>query len=386
MKKRTILVIQDYYLPAYKGGGSLRTVVNIVERLCDEFRFDLIAHDRDQGDLEPFPNISDDWVPLKGCRVRYLPPAQRSWGGLRSAAAKSDYELIYFNSFFSTLTIWLLMLRRFGRLPKRPVLLAPRGELAANALALKGAKKKLYIRCAQLLGLYRGISWHASSESERDEVLRWFDGDVQICADLPAPPPDPATLPPQPPKRAGEIRFVFLSRLARKKNLARAIELLSDVQGDVVFDIYGTAEDPQYLAECQAKIDALPPNVRCEYRGPIPYEEVHATLANYHVFLFPTLNENFGHVILEALLARLPLIISDQTFWKDLKEREAGVDIPLDRDGDFRDAIRRFVQMEQTEFDALSKGALALAHSYLNDPVPAEKNRQLFRDCLGAPK
>ncbi|NIL99719.1 MAG: glycosyltransferase [Acidobacteria bacterium] len=383
MSKPRILVVQDYFLPAYKGGGSLRTVVNIIDRLSGDFDFDVLARDRDQGDSEPFPDLSDGWTRRDGCRVRYLPPHRINPSGLRRAAAESDYELIYFNSFFSRFTVWLLTLRRLGMLPDRPVLLAPRGELAANTLRLKRRKKAIYIRLARLLGLYRGITWHASSESEREEIRRLFDGPVEIGADLAARPPDPTALPSPPAKRPGELRLVFLSRLARKKNLGRAIELAGRASGDIVFDIYGTAEDPAYLAECEALIRRLPSNVRCTYRGPISYEKVHETLAGYHVFLFPTLNENFGHVILEALLARLPVVLSDQTFWRDLESKGAGFDLPLADDAGFDSALRTFVEMDQTRYDELSRGALALAHAYLNDPEPVADQREMFRRCLG---
>ena len=385
MNKPRILVVQDYFLPAYKGGGSLRTVVNIIDRLAGDFAFDVLAQDRDQGDCEPFPDLENGWMSRECCRVRYVAPNDIRPGGLRRRAAESDYELIYFNSFFSKFTVWLLTLRRLGLLPRRPVLLAPRGELAPNALALKGFKKSLYIRLARLLGLYRGIVWHASSETERAEVLRFFDEPVEIAADLPAAPPDPASLPAPTPKRRGELHMVFLSRLARKKNLARAIELAGHAEGNIVFDIYGTAEDPAYLAECNALIEKLPPNVRCAYRGPIPYEQVHRTLAKYHVFLFPTLNENFGHVILEALLARLPLVLSDQTFWRGLQAKGVGFDLPLSDEAGFDTAIRRFVEMDQQRYDEMSSNALKLAHAYLNDPAPVEDTRSMFRRCLGRP-
>lgn len=378
MNKPRILVIQDYFLPAYKGGGSLRTVVNIIDRLAGDFEFDVIARDRDQGDTEPFPDLEDDWMRRTGCRVRYLPPNSITPRGLRRTAAESDYELIYFNSFFSKFTVWLLTLRRLGLLPRRPVLLAPRGELAANTLALKRRKKSIYISLARWLGLYRGITWHASSENERAEILSLFDGPVEIAADLPAAPPNPDALPAPPPKRRGELRLVFLSRLARKKNLERAIELAGRAEGDIVFDIYGTAEDPAYLAECETLIQRLPPNVRCAYRGPIPYEQVHETLAQYHVFLFPTLNENFGHVILEALLARLPLVLSDQTFWRGLEASGAGFDLPLSDDAGFDAAIRLFVEMDQDRYDEMSRDALKLAHTYLNDPRPVNDTRNIF--------
>ena len=106
------------------------------------------------------------------------------------------------------------------------------------------------------------------------------------------------------------------------------------------------------------------------------------TLARYHVFLFPTLNENFGHVILEALLARLPLVLSDQTFWRGLEAKGAGFDLPLSDEAGFDSAIRTFVEMDQQRYDEMSRDALNLAHAYLNDPEPVDAMRRLFLHCL----
>jgi glycosyltransferase involved in cell wall biosynthesis len=113
---------------------------------------------------------------------------------------------------------------------------------------------------------------------------------------------------------------------------------------------------------------------------------VHETLARYHVFLFPTLNENFGHVILEALLARLPLVLSDQTYWTNLEAAGAGFDLGLDDDVGFDAAIRHFVEMDQDSYDEFSRAALRLAHAYLNDPAPANDTRDMFMRCLDRSK
>jgi glycosyltransferase involved in cell wall biosynthesis len=45
--------------------------------------------------------------------------------------------------------------------------------------------------------------------------------------------------------------------------------------------------------------------------------------------VLPTYNENFGYVILEALLAGCPVILSDQPPWRDLEARQVGWTIPL---------------------------------------------------------
>ena len=90
-------------------------------------------------------------------------------------------------------------------------------------------------------------------------------------------------------------------------------------------------------------------------------------------------------MILEALLARLPLVLSDQTFWRGLEASGVGFDLPLSDDAGFDAAIRRFVEMDQDRYDEMSRNALKLAQAYLNDPEPVEDTRNMFLQCLGRP-
>ena len=46
-EKPLILVICDYYLPGFESGGAMRTIVNMVDRLADEFRFRIVTRDHD---------------------------------------------------------------------------------------------------------------------------------------------------------------------------------------------------------------------------------------------------------------------------------------------------------------------------------------------------
>ena len=45
--KPVILAFIGNYLPGYKAWGILRTVVNTLDHLCDEFEFWIVTRDRD---------------------------------------------------------------------------------------------------------------------------------------------------------------------------------------------------------------------------------------------------------------------------------------------------------------------------------------------------
>ena len=57
MSKNKIIVFIDWYLPAYKAGGAITSVLNMVDLLYNHIDFYIITGDRDLNDSEPFSNI-----------------------------------------------------------------------------------------------------------------------------------------------------------------------------------------------------------------------------------------------------------------------------------------------------------------------------------------
>ena len=139
---------------------------------------------------------------------------------------------------------------------------------------------------------------------------------------------------------------MFISRILWKKNLLRAIKYFDGIKGNVSFDIYGPKEDEAYWNDCEKAIKELPSNVKVNYCGVLSHDEIHKTFNQYDAFLFPTLSENFGHVIAEALVTGCAPIISDQTPWTDMNATGAGWALPLSEESQFKSAIQEVVDMD----------------------------------------
>jgi glycosyltransferase involved in cell wall biosynthesis len=374
-----VATLADYYLPGYLGGGALRTIANMADQLAADLDFRVITRDRDLDAAAPYPDlVPGAWARVEGTPVRYLAPEELTLGCLAGAIGEARPDVLYLNSCFSAaFTLLPLVLRRLGRIPRVPVVLAPRGELSEGALVARRAKKLAFLRMARAAGLYRGVLWQASSELEAAEVRRWFGAArVMVAGDLRERPPAPR---PPAPKRPGELRAAFLSRITGKKNLAGALEMLAGVRGEVRFTIYGPAEDEAYWEACRARTATLPPNVRVEYAGPLRPEQVADALAAHHLLLFPTLGENFGHVILEALVAGLPVLTSDRTPWDGLEAAGAGWTVPLEQPERFRALLQAYADAGMEEHARRSAAARAHGEAVARDEAVLEANRALFR-------
>ncbi len=387
--KRKILLVTDFYLPGYKAGGPIRASANLVQHLGSEFDFYILTRDRDYKDKHAFSNISvDQWVRGDNYHIQYLSPGQQSLKGMLAAISRSSCDLISLSSFFSRLTIRVLILRRLGLLPRVPCILSVQGEFSPEALKLRRIRKSMYVKAAKMVGLFSGLYWNASSSFEEDDIRKHFGGQIEVFVSPDLSEPIgvlPAGCERKPPKEAGRARIVFLSRISRMKNLHIALSLIGNVRGTVQFDIYGPIEELAYWRKCEAMISRLPDNISCEYMGSVPHDKVLETLSGYDFFFLPTRGENFGHVIIEALTAGLPVVISDNTPWKNLQEKRAGWDISLNDWPGFMSALDRCAEMEQEEYLTYSMSATNYAKAITWENGDMASHRETFYSVLGRP-
>lgn len=381
--KPRIFTLLSYYLPGFKSGGPLRTLSSMVHHLGEEFDFYIFTKDRDADDDEAYPNIMiNQWQKVGKANVYYASPG--SWNGqaLGRILQQTDHDIVYLNSLFARISVDYLLLRRFGRVPHKPVILAPRGETNHGALALKTFKKRSYLLVSKLLGFYKDILWQASSDAEMAAVSKVFHNiTIHVAPDLSISNTSQPSRTGR-SKSVGTVKMVYLSRISPIKNLHYALERLALMESPITFDIYGPVSNSVYWHRCQEIIQQLPSNIQVRYFGEIPNEEVLAALSKYHAFFMPTGGENFGHAILEALNAGCLVLISDRTPWRDLEVKQVGWDLPLENPAGLDQALHQLIAMDNTEFQRRSQAAHNFAQDYVLNNEVIEANRQLFYQLL----
>lgn len=373
-----ILLFTGFYLPGFKGGGPIRTIANMVDQLGDEFNFALYTADRDLGDSAPYAAVQPNaWQRVGKADVFYASP-ERGWMlRLWKNIANFKGSTIHLNSFFAfRFSILPLFFWRILK-PRATIILGPRGEFSEGALHLKKEKKKLFISVAKRIGIYKKVLWHASSDFEAADIRRVMGNDVKIhvAIDIASPKAE-ITLQERLP--GAPLRIVFVSRISPMKNLLGAIEVLKKIKSQVIFDVYGPAEDENYWAACQEAAKLLPKNIRFQYFGALEPMQVPDKLAEYDLFFLPTLGENFGHVIAEALSSGLPVLISDATPWRDLAEKSLGWDIPLNQVDRFAECIEACAAKSPEEYMQWRQSIRAWALKNIGNQEAIEQNRRLF--------
>ncbi|MCU1286853.1 MAG: glycosyl transferase group 1 [Acidobacteriales bacterium] len=381
MKK--ILIFVDHYLPGNRFGGPVRTIANLVSRL-QEYEFFILTSDRDQGDTKTYAGIAiEEWNAVEGARVLYT--RDKSLRNILRRVREISPSVVYLNSFFSRTTIRVLFARRVGWFPDIPVLLAPRGEFGDGALVIKPWRKKLYIWFINRLGILDGVTLQASSKFEKADIESHVVpvkavSLAMVAPDLPSQEAGVSVA--RPTKQTGFLKIIYLSRISRNKNLEGALKMLTRVSGRIDFSIHGPISDEQYWEDCQQVMRNLPGNVHVQYKGLLKHEDVHGGLLENEVLLLPSYGENFGHAILEAFAAGCPVLISDQTPWRNLEQRGVGADIPLERLDLFDEMLQKFIDMNDDEYQRWSKRAEQYGIECMQNEGPLRETMAMFSKLI----
>lgn len=345
-----IMIVNGGFLPAKNYGGPVVSIENIVNFMDDDFW--IVTRDHDWKDEKKLSGISSGWNQFNDhTKVIYLSDSEHSINRYRDIIREIQPEVIYINGFY--LAQMYVPMIQAAQKASIPLLIAPRGTLNKNAMSLKSFKKYAYVAYMRMLIDKKKTYFQSTSEEETERIGQLLGAKSDHIINVENVPSMPKCSYGHPQKEKGSLKCCFFARICEKKNLLGAIRVLKEVKGNVEFNIYGNKEEADYWEKCEREIAELPSNIHVEYRGAYDHSTVFELMAKNHVFLFPTLSENYGHVIVEAMLSGLPIIISDQTPWNDVNDCNVGHAIPLDKVDKYSNAIESYIQMNEQELEIL---------------------------------
>lgn len=386
---KTILIPMPAYSPGTRYGGPVRSVSMIASALGSRFRFRIITPNVDFGVHTTYPGIAPNvWVATEGASIKYLDRRGRGLRRLWSTIIEETPDLVYLNSVLHPEMSLLPLIARWvwDPLGRIPLLIAPRGELLEGALAIHSFKKRTFLVAARSLGLWRHCSWHATSQNEADAISKHTG--ARRSSIFVAPPITGMVTEAVPKEQYkatdSELRILFASRIARKKNLAFCLHVLSRTERRVHFSIAGPHEDLAYWKECQSYISSLPPQVNVHVLGELSREQMAGAYSTHDLLFLPTHSENFGHVIAEALLSGLPALISDQTYFRGLSEASAGWDLPLSDTQGWIKAIQTLADSSPEVRMRYRAGARAYSQTVLDANKAAAAMARVFDETIAA--
>lgn len=365
---KEVLVLSDWFTPAYKAGGPIQSIQNLIDYFEDKLQFRVVCSNKDidKGILNVEQNC---WVEFNTSTKVWYSNSKPSLSWISFLKKKSS-TIIYINGIYSL---------KYNLLPiifqgKSNIIIAPRGMLQTGAISNKKNKKYFYLYCIKLLGLFNKARWHATDEQEAIDIKKWFpkNNGIHIVPNIPKKPFLKIF---NPNKTQNKLRLVYFSLIAEKKNLHLLLEIVKHCE-NIRLDIYGPIKDKKYWEE-----KCLPQFKNCSfinYRKEIEPHHVQNTLEEYDCLILLTKGENFGHAIYESLSVGRPVIISSYTPWNNLQENKAGINVDINSTNDILNGINYFKKMDTETFIEYCNGAHDLAKKYYYESDFEEGYKKLF--------
>jgi glycosyltransferase involved in cell wall biosynthesis len=216
------------------------------------------------------------------------------------------YDIIWLNSFFDIKLLILITIRLFS---KFEIIVSPRGQLSPDAIITSNKfLKQIFIKIIRFFRVK--LLFHSTSDSETDDIKTLFKKikykQISNLFNL-----DYKS------NSVTKRKFIFYSRIHKKKGLHILLNTIQKYNLKIELDIYGFIEDEDYWKICANYIKK---QSGIKYMGSLKDGDITKLANKYTFFILPTLNENFGHVIIELLSIGCIPIISKNTnpFDKDL--------------------------------------------------------------------
>lgn len=241
----------------------------------------------------------DTTVDLDGVAVRYFASPFRRiyWSpGMKKALMReiASYDVVHGHSIF----LWPTMAAfREAARARVPYVISPRGMLVPELIEQKNPLlKRAWIRLVERPNFASASAIHFTSTGEMENARR-------TGLPLPGPfvIPNGTDLQPDRDSIREPRTLLYLGRINWKKGIDRLI-LAMNFLPDARLIIAGNDEE-HYTA-------ALPGSDRVTFIGTVSGAKKQELLRSVTMLVLPSLNENFGNVVLEAMAAGTPVIIT----------------------------------------------------------------------------
>lgn len=374
--KPKILIFIDWYKPGFKAGGPIRSISNLVDYLSEKLDFYIVTRNTDYLDTKPYESINpDQWNTIDSSKVYYFSKNNLSYKNIKQLVSEINPNYIYCNSlyslYFSLTPIYI------AKKEKIKSVLAVRGMLSQGSLGVKSGKKKIFLALTKAFNLFNKSIFHATNSIEKKDIETVYGKNKNIIIAQNLPEKNQTEFQ-QKEKEVESIKLTSIGRIAPEKNTLYALEVLKNVKYNVTFDIYGPIYSDEYWNKCKTTINLLPSNIVVNYKGILEHHKIEQALKNYHVLFLPSTGENFGHVIIEAMINSCIPLISNKTPWVNLETKQIGYDIPLEKQALFSETIDILALMDEKTLNKSTKNAHQFAADIINDKKLIEDYYKLF--------
>ncbi len=367
----TIFISIPWFSPAYKAGGPIQSIANLVNNYTDNIEYKIFCGNTDLNN-EPLQNIVEDkWIPFNAHTQVWYASNNNASKNIKTQIKLIQPDVIFIIGIFSWQYNIVPLL--FGKAYKK--ILSVRGMLHTGALSQKKIKKRLFLNLLNFVQIKKKTSFHATDTAEAVFIKKEFGEDAQIYVAgnfAKAIQHKNLLL-----KEANVLKLITIALISHMKNHLLVLQALANCTASIEYNIYGPIKDVVYWELCKKQISLLPSNIKVHFHGEINPTFIENALVQNHVFIMPSKSENFGHALIEALLCGKPIITSHNTPWNNLLDNNAGINTDID-DSSICKAINLFAEMNAETYQQFTNGAVRYASEKIDNQALHFQYQQMF--------
>lgn len=352
--KPTILITMDWFDPAFKAGGPVQSVVNMVKELNTAAKFFIICGNQDLDGSLLTGIVTNQWVQYDADVWVWYTDSRPTFFFYKKIARTIHPDTLFVIGLFSIFYNWLPLM---SILCNRKIW-SVRGMLHPGALRMKSIKKNWFLQIMRFLGVDRKVFFHATDDVEAGYISSNISPKAKIFVAANFPKKWQALTPIE--KQAGTLKLLSVALISPMKNHLLVLETLKKCKGNLEYHIIGAIKDANYWSLCLECINQLPENIRVVYHGEVEPNRVQAYLQQAHVSILPSESENYGHALIESLLVGRPIITSHNTPWNALQLHQAGLNVDLSIES-VHQAIQYFIDLDHANYKDISLAAAQYA-------------------------
>ncbi|PKV76152.1 glycosyltransferase family 4 protein [Pontibacter ramchanderi] len=190
-----------------------------------------------------------------------------------------------------------------------------------------------------------------------------------------------------PTTRKGNYIITVAQGFTQRKNIEtglQAFALLRKQYPDLEYYLVGVDSEEGGLAQQYAEKQNLTDGVR--FMGPMPYDEVFQLIQNAQVLLHPSREESFGMVLLEAMIARTPVVGGKNSGYIPhlLNYGKAGLLCDVESPDSMATEVGRILADDEL-YKALVHEGYTYAEENFSEDVIVKKHLMYYGEVLGKP-
>jgi glycosyltransferase involved in cell wall biosynthesis len=293
-------------------GGAVSAALGMAEALAEAgVRVRLAATDHGLAQAPPAA-FELELFPCRFCAWRYAPGMGR-W--LRREVPWADIVHIH--------TMWTYPTQAAARASRRagvPYVLRPAGMLERWSMSRSALRKRLYAAAVEGGTIRHARALHWTADEERERSAPWSAAAPALVMAHGVPRRAYESLPsPELFRRRvpalGHVRFLLhLGRVHAKKQPEVSIRALAQLRADfpdLALVVAGPGERA-YLDSLRALARDLGLEAAVHFTGMLEGDAVQEALVAATAFVLPSLQENFGLAVAEAMAAGCPVVVSPE--------------------------------------------------------------------------